>query len=280
MIKRDGVAVMNARSSNVAIAKETIGILKKKSYTSPNGIEIDISNSLDTTVKGTIFYSHLDELDLKQYPGLKPKIEVTGETTAQAAARWVTEGKDVVALNFASAHTPGGGFLAGAIAQEEDLARCSGLYNCLKSKPIFYNENILCDDSFYTDNIIYSPKVPFFRDEHLLFLEEPFLVSIITSPAPNIRSMENVDQQLLNITLQYRAVKILTIAEHQGHKNIILGAWGCGAFGNSPEMVANCFKYALEVVPAFENVCFAIYERDEAKPLLETFKRCLVPLES
>jgi uncharacterized protein (TIGR02452 family) len=46
------------------------------------------------------------------------------------------------------------------VAQEEDLARCSGLYSCLQSKPLYYNANILKDDSLYTDGMIYSPNVP------------------------------------------------------------------------------------------------------------------------
>lgn len=279
MIKRDGVQLMNARSKNVSVAKETVEILKKKSYTSRNGNIVDISDAMKTAVSGTVLYQQ--DMMLKKYPGLTPNIEVTEETTAQASARWVAEGKNVAALNFASARNPGGGFLAGAVAQEEDLARCSGLYACVKSKPMFYNDNILCNDTFYTDNIIYSPQVPFFRDEHLLFLEEPFLVSIISAPAPNVRSMENVDEEILYTTLHYRAVKILEVAEFHGHKDIVLGAWGCGAFGNSADMVADCFMEALHLVPAFNNVCFAIYERGDDKPLLEAFKkRCLVQQDS
>lgn len=280
MIKRDGVQVMNARSKNVSIAKETIEILKKKNYTSPSGNVVDISEALDNAVKKTVLY--LNPVLHQEYPNITPNIEVVSETTAQAAQRWLSSGKDhVVALNFASARNPGGGFLSGAMAQEEDLARCSGLYSCIKSRPMFYNENILCDDTFYLDNVIYSPDVPFFRDEHLLFLENPFLLSIISAPAPNVRSMENVDQDTLFTVLHYRAALILQIAAIQGHKNIILGAWGCGAFGNSADMVSDAFMKSLELVPAFENVCFAIYERGDDKPLLEAFKkRCLVQQDS
>lgn len=274
MIKRNGVALMNARTNNVSISKETLAILKQKNYVSLNGQTIDISDSLNNAVSGTILYQ--DELPFTEYEVTNPVIEVTQETTGEAAYRYVSSGKDIVVLNFASARNPGGGFLSGAMAQEEDLCRCSGLYNCIKSKPIFYNENILCEDTFYTDNIIYSPKVPFFRDENLLLIDKPFLVSVITAPAPNVRSIENLNNKELYTILVRRAYKILQISEANNHKNIILGAWGCGAFGNSAEMISEVFMEALKLVPTFENICFAIYERGPETPFLEIFKKnCL-----
>jgi uncharacterized protein (TIGR02452 family) len=271
MIKRNGVEVMNERTKNVSIAKETLEILKRGNYTSLNGETIDISASLDAALKGTILYK--DPLPLKITEYKKPTLEVTNETTAQAAFRLGELGKtDIVALNFASARNPGGGFLAGAIAQEEDLSRASGLYACVKSKPIFYNENILCDDTFYTDNIIYSPKVPFFRNEFNLFIEKPFELSIISAPAPNVRSMENIDLNVLSNKLYDRAIKILQIADKHGHKNIILGAWGCGAFGNDSSMVAKVFLLALQQVPTFEHVCFAVFDNKPEFPIYTAFK--------
>ena len=66
-------------------------------------------------------------------------------------------------LNFASARNPGGGFLRGAKAQEEDLCRCSGLYETLLECPTYYSVNRHQKSMMYTDHIIYSPKVVFFR---------------------------------------------------------------------------------------------------------------------
>lgn len=271
MIKRAGVELMNARTKNVSVSKETLAVIKQKHYLSLNGNKVDISSVLNESINNTVFYQN--ELPFEEYEAINPLIEVTEETTGQAARRYAISGKDIVVLNFASARNPGGGFLSGAMAQEEDLCRCSGLYSCIKNKPIFYNNNILCDNTYYTDGIIYSPKVPFFRDEHLLFMEEPFLASVITAPAPNVRSMENLDKNELYTILCRRAYKILQVAAANNHKNIILGAWGCGAFGNNAEMVSKVFMEALQLVPAFENVCFAIYENSVEKPIFEIFKK-------
>lgn len=275
MIKRNGVEVMNTRTKNVSIAKETIQITKDKKYTSPSGNVIDISSEIDASIDGTFYYEGdvLIGMPAAQAP-IHGVIEVVNETTAQAAVRLQAAGKNnLVALNFASARNQGGGFLAGAVAQEEDLCRASGLYSCLKRKPMFYNANIMCDDALYTHGIIYSPNVPFFRDEYNQFLEKPFLLSIITAPAPNLSGMrEEGNKALVKGLLRERAIRILQAANANGHKNIILGAWGCGAFGNDPKIVSEAFMLALTKVPYFEHVTFAVYDTREPFTLFETFK--------
>ena len=80
---------------------------------------------------------------------------------------------------------------------------------------------------------------------------------------------------MLEGILRERALKILEVAEVNGHKNIILGAWGCGAFGNDPEQIARVFMFALNKFPAFEHVCFAVYDTREPPVVYETFKRII-----
>lgn len=275
MIKRNGVEVMNARTKNVSIAKESIKITADKKYTTVLGNVVDITAEIDNAIDGTIYYPDGDLIvtPANQSP-IHAHIEVVNETTAQAAVRLQSLGKtDVAALNFASARNQGGGFLAGAIAQEEDLCRASGLYACLKRKPLFYNANIMCEDAFYTHGVIYSPKVPFFRDEYNMLLEKPFTLSIVTAPAPNLSGTkkEGNTNFLIGI-LRERAIRILQAANANNHKNIILGAWGCGAFGNDPKMVSEAFMLALTKVPYFEHVTFAVYDTREPFVLFETFK--------
>jgi uncharacterized protein (TIGR02452 family) len=274
MIKRSGVEVMNERTKNVTLAKATLEILKQKQYTSLSGNVVDISGALDAAIEGTVYYPEGVTMNFPDQSPIHPQLEVTGETTAIAGARLRASGKDVVALNFASARNQGGGFLSGALAQEEDLCRCSGLYACIRTKPLFYNTNILCDNNFYTDGVIYSPKVPFFRDEHYMLLEQPFDLSIISAPAPNVTSMKGVvDEDVLIEKLLTRAIKVLQVAHLHGHKHLVLGAWGCGAFGNNPKLVATVFVEALRIVPAFETVCFAVYDTRTPPVLYEAFQQ-------
>lgn len=271
----------NTKEKAISIAQETLGIIERGYYINHLNDKIDMSSSIDYAVSFTKLYESDDglyDLDNDDMTGINnsSKLEVTNETTAQAAQRLLEKGiTNLVALNFASAKYPGGGWLNGAQAQEEDLARCSALYPCLMTQPYFYYNNNACQSNLYTDDIIYSPKVPFFRDFYLNKLESPFQLSIITSPAPNARAIKEEEKSSLQLTLEDRAVKILMVAYNHGHRNIILGAWGCGVFGNDPKAVVHAFLYALEVVPTFDNVCFAVYDNRLEQKLYKTFKETI-----
>lgn len=268
MIKKDGVEIVNRRSRNANIAKETIQICKEGTYETLEGDKVSIEKQVRKAIAETVYYP--DPIAEEDFPRIEANIEVVNETTAESAQRLLASGKkNLVALNFANGWNQGGGFLNGAQAQEEDLCRCSSLYSCLMRKPMFYNTNILLDDRYCSDGIIYSPNVPFFRDKENKLIKDPFELSIITSPAPNLRNAENVDRELLNDLILNRMKKILLVAEKHEHTNIILGAWGCGAFCNDANDIAHMFKYALDDIPAFEHVTFAVYD---SNPELTNFK--------
>jgi uncharacterized protein (TIGR02452 family) len=269
--------------SLTGVAQETLAIIEKGSYVAPSGRTVAVRDLVDRAVRGTVLHRPADLdalLAARARPGhgaTSPRIEITPETTAQASRRLVEEEreKDVVALNFASAKNPGGGFLRGAKAQEEDLAYCSALYTCQIGHREYYDANRASGSMLYTDHIIYSPDVPFFRDERHALLEKPFLVSIITAPAPNAgeaaRSGESAEVQR---TLRARARKVLAVAAAHGHRCLVLGAWGCGVFRNDPGEVADAFALALAdgaFAGAFDRVVLAIWERSPERPTLRAF---------
>jgi len=208
-----------------------------------------------------------------------PRIEVSAETTAAAARRLFTEGTAVAALNFASAKNPGGGFLGGAKAQEEDLARCSALYPCLLTQRAYYDENRACESMLYTDHIIYAPSVPFFRDDRLDLVEEPYLCSMITAPAPNAGEALRRDpgaRPAISRALARRAAKVLAVAAAEQERCLVLGAWGCGVFRNDPAEVAAVFAAALagpRFAGAFDRIVFAIHDRTPTRATLTAFQR-------
>ncbi|HEY2742981.1 MAG TPA: TIGR02452 family protein [Polyangia bacterium] len=268
-------------------AKGTLEVIERGGYVARSGRSVDIRAAIDAAVRGTVLH-HPDELDTLAARSFArssaaPIVELTAETTAEAGRRLVQrEGvARVVALNFASAKNPGGGFLSGAKAQEEDLARCSALYPCLCAQPEYYRANRACGTVLYTDHIIYSPDVPFFRDERLELLEDPFALSIITAPAPNAAAAEqqglHIDDEI-GATLARRAKKVLAVAAAHEHRTLVLGAWGCGVFRNDPAAVARTFADALagdDLRGAFERVVFAVY--DPGGRNLGAFERQLGP---
>lgn len=272
-----------SRNHNAAIAADTISILERGQYTSPSGRVVQIKHDLERAVTGTKLYTpdelhRLQPLNEKRFEMV---LEFTPESTLEAAARLSREREDtVMCLNFASAKNPGGGFLGGAQAQEESLARSSGLYPCLTSQPAFYEFHRRQHDLLYSDHMIYSPDVPVFRDDAGTLLETPYLAAFITSPAPNAGAIEsNQPQSLEQIpdVLERRAAKILTLAERHKRVRLVLGAWGCGVFRNDPATVAQAFATHLarggSFDGLFECVTFAIFDTRPGKPTLEAFRK-------
>jgi uncharacterized protein (TIGR02452 family) len=266
--------------SLTAVAQETVRVVEQGAYVAASGRTVALREAVERAKRGTVLYrpGSFERLELPRGPGGAPRIEVTSEKTGEAARRlFEREGvARFVALNFASAKNPGGGFLGGARAQEEDLARCSALYACLLTQPDYYARNREEHSPLYTDHLIYSPDVPFFRDEQWTLLERPFLASIITSPAPNagavLRNAPGLQPRLREV-LQARALDVLRVAAHQGHRTLVLGAWGCGAFRNDPHDAAEAFSLALAALPgAFERVVFAVWERERQGPNPRAFR--------
>jgi uncharacterized protein (TIGR02452 family) len=166
-------------------------------------------------------------------------------------------------LNFASAKRPGGGFLGGAQAQEESLARASGLYPCLQTHPEYYQRNKEFHSPLYLDIILYSPLVPFFRDDNGGWFDAPLLASVITAAAPNasaLREQKKFDAEDVAEVLRHRSDFVLAIAAHHQIDCLVLGAWGAGVFGNDPALVAKIFADLLRgpYAGAFGEVVFAV----------------------
>lgn len=112
--------------------EEAVRITEAGDYTSPSGRVVSIRDAVARAAQGTVTYPP-DALLPDRAPGPHPtRFEVVDETTLSAASRLRAEGLDPVALNFASATHPGGGFLTGALAQQEYLCRPSPLYACLR----------------------------------------------------------------------------------------------------------------------------------------------------
>ena len=253
------------------VADETVNICQSGRFVLPNGQPVGLTHLIEKAVSQSVLYRPSDFPLTFQTPGGLPTVEVTDETTG-AAARRLARDRDVCLLNFASAKKPGGGFLNGARAQEEDLARSSALYFCLREHREYYESNLASDSAFYTDHIIYSPRVPFFRDDQLRLMEEPFLASVLTAPAPNA-SVVGADRAELKQCAEQRAHKFLQVAAHHEERHLVLGAWGCGVFANNPDDVADALWAALdEMRGAFDSVVFAVYDHSADLANLRAFQ--------
>lgn len=232
-----------------------------------------------------------DDIENYQDDGLiKPgRIFVTKNTSFNAARNY--EGRTTV-LNFASATTPGGGVLKGSSAQEECLCRCSTLYPALIEDDLnekFYEPHRKEQNALHNNDIIVTPKVVIFKtDEYFPIPKNDWrIVNVITCAAPNLRKENNEfnidkpleekisDTELYNIHVK-RAKRILDVALRIGTDDIILGAFGCGAFRNNPEIVAKAYRDVLEDYrKKFDNIEFAVYCNPTNTENFDVFKRII-----
>ncbi len=198
------------------------------------------------------------------------RVQVTNETTLGAARRLIDEGLRPLALNFANGIHPGGGFLSGARAQEENLCRSSALFATLLGDPM-YEAHHRRPEPDSTDWSILSPKVPVFRTDDGQTLADYWLLDFITCAAP---VAARVGQPKSATLLRARIHRVLEIARAHEYETLILGAWGCGAFGNDTEQTAADFRSALgvEFDGAFADVIFAIADWSPDRRFLGPFR--------
>ncbi|HEY1186079.1 MAG TPA: TIGR02452 family protein, partial [Gemmata sp.] len=195
-------------------------------------------------------------------------------TTLGAARALAGEGFRPVALNFASARHPGGGFLGGARAQEESLCRASALYACINGNPM-YRDHAHASGGFYTNYAIYSPAIPVFKDDEGDLLDEPYLCAFVTSPAVNVGAIRDAERRLVHNEMRERIEKVLALMAGHGHDAAVLGAWGCGVFKNDPEQIADLFAKALRgrFSGCFARVVFAVLDSSDGKRFIGPFEQ-------
>ena len=259
--------------NNIEIARQTIKITAERYYI----LDGEVVKFPDVDYrKAELYPPEMGAQLLEREPsGLiaseRCRFSVTNEDSFQAARRYDRP----YVMNFANAHCPGGGFKLGANAQEESLCRCSTLYASITSQAAapMYRYNNSHVSSVESDHMIFSPDVLVFRDINGALLSDPFLVSVVTVPAPNRHGAALfAGAKVLAETMRRRIRILLRIAEQKRFRNLVLGAWGCGAFGNRPEEVAGHFKTVLvdeEFGRYFDEVCFAIYGKEDGANIRE-----------
>ena len=264
-----------------ALARETLGILESGHYLDPLGQQVEIGAMLQQAVAHT--HTHAPEdFAHRQFKGFntrarRMRIDVRQVPTLQAMQTLADRPpRSVLVLNFADAHEPGGNFLSGGRGQEQTLMGATGLLSCLRQQRAFYQQH-QDRDPFYSDHLIYAPAVPVFRDTDGRLLARPYSCAFISATAINARIVEQrAPQRRDEITesMSRRMHKVLRCAQAYGHDHLILGAWGCGSFGNSPRLVARLFFDALqqEFQGAFRSVVFAVRDQATAEIFREQFQ--------
>lgn len=246
-----------------------------------------LRESIEQSIKLTKLYleGHKFVLNNTAIKSKDYNIIITPDRTLEAVYKYYVmndnKGK-IGVLNFASAKHPGGGVLKGAKAQEESICRISTLYSCLNTeflKDNYYSYHIEKKKE-YSDRIIYIPNVLVFKSDDNDFcqiLDEKnwYNIDIISCAAHNQEAFKLKDEKLKEIN--YNKIKaIIECAVENNIDNLILGAFGCGAFANDPKLVSKTFKKILideNYYKYFGNVHFAIFTTLNEKKNLDEFSQ-------
>jgi uncharacterized protein (TIGR02452 family) len=200
----------------------------------------------------------------------KLKVERAPETSSPPFD--IRGGEPVLCLNMANAFTPGGGYVNGARAQEEELCRRSTLYPCLQMAKFPIPQT----------TVLYHPGVIIFRnadnsmkprDESASNLPVVSVISAATISKPALA--QNSEGKDVYADPKQRAIQemicrtILRVAANCKHPKLVLGAIGCGAFYHPLEEAVNIWKDVLaspEFKGWFENITFAVMSRGVPTP--------------
>lgn len=265
------------RSLSKRQAAEAVAITDRGSYVAPSGRTVDIADDVRRAVAGTTDIRPDAVVPLPTAPGARAtRIRVVNGTSLDAARGLAARGAEPFVLNFASAKNAGGGFLNGARAQEESLARGSALYACLRGNEM-YTHHRAQRDCLYTSWMIHSPSVPVFRDDVSgALLEQPYLCTFLTAAAPNagmVLAREPERAAEVERTMRARVQLSLAVAAQRGHRHLVLGAWGCGVFKNDPKVVADAYRKELDGAFAgiFDEVIFAVLDWSDDRHFIRPF---------
>ncbi|MCD8222157.1 MAG: TIGR02452 family protein [Clostridiales bacterium] len=290
------------RKKNIVILEDTLGILEKGSF-EKDGKEINLQfsseqmreiqvflpedvDSLRTEVTAsetaTETVSSSDDVESNESQALTKSGCTFGCENIDAlvlAQRKYSELKEngesdpkVLVLNLASSTHPGGQTRKGASAQEEDLCRRTSLLFSLESDEAkkYYDYNNARKTHMGSDGVMLSPYVEVIKDGSSETLSEPFPISVMSCAAPMIRlGLEGMSQQEYEVMLCHRIQGMLLTAASQNYRHLILGAFGCGVFGNDAAVVSNLFYHAIQNLSfhgrrsdqLFDSIDFAVFCR-------------------
>ncbi|TRM68987.1 hypothetical protein BD626DRAFT_392676 [Schizophyllum amplum] len=270
---------INPRTMRKEIADDTLAAIKAGRY-SLDGLTYSLQDAVKISKQGTCYYPPDSDLANWEYTsppandGTRAEVILAEISTLEGARllRSQTNAR-IGVLNFASAKKPGGGFLSGASAQEESIARSSTLYPTLRTADStkFYTLHNKDDaGSYYSHAMIYSPSILVFRADDGQWLP-PYEIDVLTSAAVNAGAVRDKDKRHphheleadIAMAMRERMARLLYLFEREGVRNLVLGSFGTGVFKNDVKVVAGLWVDLMldqgsRFGNSFDRVVFAI----------------------
>lgn len=293
----------NNSASRRRIADETLAAIERGEV-QLQGTTYHIRETISHSIDNTIFFPPESTLsdwstETPASPSAVPgQLELCEGSTLQRARALLHELNTNAAVNtdgparvgvlsFASATKPGGGFLTGAQAQEESIARASTIYASLVTATAAQFHKLHKRDrrgGFYSHAMIFSPSVLVLRDDAGTWVP-PYQIEVVTSAAVNaglVRwnagdSPESDTAARIEGAMRERMARILFLFEQRGLRNIVLGSFGTGVFRNDVGMVADIWFDLLaednaRFAHSFDRVVFGIIDRQTVERFKAVFE--------
>jgi len=249
------------KKKNIAILEDTLAILKQGGY-SRNRQEVQLAFSSEQMREVRAFLpEELPSLAAAKLEEATPQnafcafacenedVLVLAQKQYQCLKNSGDPAPKILVLNLASATRPGGQTRNGASAQEEDLCRRTSLLLSLESEGAkrYYDYNNARKTRMGSDGVLLSPNVEVIKDASSEALVQPFPISIMSCAAPMVRlGLEGMSRQEYEGMLYKRMQGMLLVAASQGYRHLILGAFGCGVYGNDAALVSDLFARAIK----------------------------------
>ncbi|HUD02128.1 MAG TPA: TIGR02452 family protein [Rhabdochlamydiaceae bacterium] len=197
-------------------------------------------------------------------------VSIVNQDTLQAALELKTKGaseKNIAILDMANANNPGGFHKDLSVnAQEEQLIRRSSmlLARLEEAKRIINPRDTELPGTGFQESFIPRDGCLYLKDISYMVDATSITVSTICSAAIN-RFDERLSRDPYQAIMRHKVLTLLYSAYINNQTDIVLGAFGCGVYGNSPEDVAGFFHEALTgpFKGVFRNVVFAILDRSQ-----------------
>lgn len=206
-------------------------------------------------------------------------VEVCNQDTLVAALELHNEGLQPIILNMASDFKAGGGVRTGKGAQEEELFRRTNYDNCCNQRLYPLNDDeyeFVVTENVYIVKDFNNKLIPVSEWNSFTFIAMP----AVRNPRlmPKHEQVKTYHDQKDYETMRKKIDLIFRYAVLEEADSLVLGALGCGAFGNPPEDVAQIFADAIETYgAAFKKIRFAILssEKDQKVQIFHNtlFKR-------
>jgi hypothetical protein len=206
--------------------------------------------------------------------GCSPIVNVIAEDNLVAAERFVRDGNTVAVLNMACAHKAGGGLWKGCGAQEENLYRRTDALRFSPCSAAAYPLDGGCCLVLEGVTVLRGSE-----QDGYPFLPDPFLVTVLSCAAPSKPRLRRDNQDNMSyannnerLDMEQKVAVIVQAAKISRRDVIVLSAFGCGAFGNPPELVAAAFRDKL-ANSDLTRVVFTIAEDHNSRGNLEHNRR-------